>query len=361
MRRFIAAIGICMELFPLVVVAKDAPISRRDGFLLIWSALHRSVDKVSSSFDDVHAADKGYAEISFAKARGFFSDKDGKDPDTFRPKESLSLEAALLWLFRTRNVEGVFNKPVEIEDLRSVLDRYPIARLPQTGEPNTAAAILLSEADLLSLMRNLDADLKNEVHEISFYSEDFQGQGTAFGETFDMNAMTAAHRSLPYNTLINVTNVANGKSVTVRINDRGPYVEGRDLDLSLAAFTSIAERSSGKIQATIQRLGDVNVVGPCTRMGIYQSRIAKGVRLSPGVPHVLALGSPVNLHGSEPFVVRNVQYPDGNFSDQQDWVLPGENFHFVPSVEGQYVFYVDTKDGRGRTMDMHVVRCSEGQ
>ncbi|GAA3765329.1 septal ring lytic transglycosylase RlpA family protein [Salinactinospora qingdaonensis] len=72
-----------------------------------------------------------------------------------------------------------------------------------------------------------------------------QGQQTASGEYFDPSAMTAAHKTLPFDTMVRVTNTANGKSVTVRINDRGPYIPGRCIDLSTAAFEQIAPLSAG--------------------------------------------------------------------------------------------------------------------
>lgn len=86
----------------------------------------------------------------------------------------------------------------------------------------------------------------------SFYDEP---QMTADGETFDPDADTAAHRTLPFNTRLRVTNTANGQSVVVRINDRGPYVSGRCLDLSRAAFASIASTSDGTIAVTYSVLG----------------------------------------------------------------------------------------------------------
>lgn len=78
--------------------------------------------------------------------------------------------------------------------------------------------------------------------EASYYAEP---QGTANGEQFDPQAMTAAHKSLPFNSRVRVTNVANGKSITVRINDRGPFTGDRCLDLSKAAFGSIASLDTG--------------------------------------------------------------------------------------------------------------------
>lgn len=81
--------------------------------------------------------------------------------------------------------------------------------------------------------------------EASFYGADLAGSATANGETFDPNAMTAAHKTLPFDTNVQVTNPGNGQSVTVRINDRGPFVAGRCLDLSTAAFDQIIGTGSG--------------------------------------------------------------------------------------------------------------------
>ncbi|WP_306367540.1 septal ring lytic transglycosylase RlpA family protein [Nocardiopsis sp. CC223A] len=81
--------------------------------------------------------------------------------------------------------------------------------------------------------------------EASFYGADFAGRTTANGETFDPNAMTAAHKTLPFGTMVQVTNPDNGASVTVRINDRGPFIAGRCLDLSTAAFDQIIGTGAG--------------------------------------------------------------------------------------------------------------------
>jgi rare lipoprotein A len=81
--------------------------------------------------------------------------------------------------------------------------------------------------------------------EASFYGDGFHGATTASGETFDTYGMTAAHKTLPFDTMVKVTNPNNGKSVTVRINDRGPFIAGRCLDLSTAAFDEIIGTGSG--------------------------------------------------------------------------------------------------------------------
>ncbi len=69
----------------------------------------------------------------------------------------------------------------------------------------------------------------------SYYGNEFQGRLTANGERFDQNQMTAAHRTLPFGTKVRVKHVNNGREVVVRINDRGPFVDGRIIDLSRAA------------------------------------------------------------------------------------------------------------------------------
>ncbi|MBT2226618.1 septal ring lytic transglycosylase RlpA family protein [Nonomuraea sp. NEAU-A123] len=86
----------------------------------------------------------------------------------------------------------------------------------------------------------------------SFYDE---GQMTASGERFNPSALTAAHKTLPLGSRVRVTNPANGDSVTVRINDRGPYVGGRCLDLSAAAFSAIGNTGSGVMRVKYEVLG----------------------------------------------------------------------------------------------------------
>ncbi len=75
--------------------------------------------------------------------------------------------------------------------------------------------------------------------EASWYGPGFNGKKTANGETFNMNKLTAAHKKLPFGTKVKVTNLQNGKSVIVRINDRGPFVKGRIIDLSKKAAQQI--------------------------------------------------------------------------------------------------------------------------
>ena len=86
----------------------------------------------------------------------------------------------------------------------------------------------------------------------SYYGKEFHGRKTASGETFNMYALTAAHPNFPFGTICKVTNQSNGKSVVVKINDRGPFVEGRILDLSYKAADVIGGLRQGIINVKIE-------------------------------------------------------------------------------------------------------------
>ncbi|HID96011.1 MAG TPA: septal ring lytic transglycosylase RlpA family protein [Candidatus Latescibacteria bacterium] len=91
-----------------------------------------------------------------------------------------------------------------------------------------------------------------QVGVASYYGREFHGRPTSSGEIFDMFAFTAAHRNLPFGTRIKVTNLDNGRWVVVRVNDRGPFVEGRILDLSYAAAKKIGMISTGTARVRIE-------------------------------------------------------------------------------------------------------------
>jgi len=91
----------------------------------------------------------------------------------------------------------------------------------------------------------------------SFYGEEFHGRQTSSGEIFDMYEYTAAHKTLPFGTRLKVTNLANGRSVIVVVNDRGPFIPGRDLDLSYGAARKIGlvGMGVGKVKVRILKYG----------------------------------------------------------------------------------------------------------
>ncbi|HNY22339.1 MAG TPA: septal ring lytic transglycosylase RlpA family protein [Treponemataceae bacterium] len=88
----------------------------------------------------------------------------------------------------------------------------------------------------------------------SWYGEEFNGRPTSSGEIFDMNAMTAAHKTLPFGTMLELTNLSNGKKALVRVNDRGPFVESRDIDVSKAAAQALGMIGTGTTKVSIRRI-----------------------------------------------------------------------------------------------------------
>lgn len=90
----------------------------------------------------------------------------------------------------------------------------------------------------------------------SWYGPGLETNTTAGGEVFDMNQLTAAHPSLPFNTRVRVTNLKNKKSVVVRINDRGPFIKQRIIDLSMEAASRLDMLHSGIVRVKVEILGD---------------------------------------------------------------------------------------------------------
>ncbi len=94
-----------------------------------------------------------------------------------------------------------------------------------------------------------------ETGRASYYASQYQGRPTASGETYDMYGMTAAHPSLPFGTPIRVTNLENGRSVVVRVNDRGPFKPGRVVDVSFAAAQQLGLILNGSAAVQVDVLG----------------------------------------------------------------------------------------------------------
>ncbi|WP_111883991.1 septal ring lytic transglycosylase RlpA family protein [Acinetobacter sp. CFCC 11171] len=128
----------------------------------------------------------------------------------------------------------------------------------------TIAAKIEIPEDEPSVIEKLNTVASNTVRKFtqtgtaSWYGRQFHGRKTASGETFDMNALTAAHRSLPLNCFIRVTNRNNGKSVVVKVNDRGPFHGNRVLDLSYGAAKQLGITSAGTANVSIERVDGPN-------------------------------------------------------------------------------------------------------
>ena len=105
---------------------------------------------------------------------------------------------------------------------------------------------------------NISRENAYQIGMASYYGEKFHGRKTANGETFNMYKMTAAHRVLPLGTVIRVTHLTNGRRVVVKVNDRGPFVEGRVLDLSFAAALELEMVAAGSAEVMIEIVQEVD-------------------------------------------------------------------------------------------------------
>ena len=102
------------------------------------------------------------------------------------------------------------------------------------------------------ILTTLSAEVYKTGVTASYYAEDFHGKRTSNGERFNMNDYTCAHKSLPFDTILKVTNLANGKTCEVRVNDRGPFVATREIDLSKAAAIKLGMIGSGTTKVKLE-------------------------------------------------------------------------------------------------------------
>ena len=105
---------------------------------------------------------------------------------------------------------------------------------------------------------SVDVDTETEISGgmASYYGDELAGNRTASGERFNPSQLTAAHRTLPFGSMVRVTNISNGDSVVVRINDRGPFAHGRVIDVSQAAAREIGMHRSGTARVKLALLSD---------------------------------------------------------------------------------------------------------
>jgi rare lipoprotein A len=113
----------------------------------------------------------------------------------------------------------------------------------------------------LSLAGTAPANAQNLAH-ASYYGKELAGRKTASGERFNPSGMTAAHRSLPFGTRLKLTNPRNGRTVVVRINDRGPFVRGRTLDVSHGAANALGFAAQGTANLRVERYAGLSAEKP---------------------------------------------------------------------------------------------------
>ena len=153
---------------------------------------------------------------------------------------------------------------------------------------------------------SLELSSPDEIGLASWYGDPYHGRRAASGEVFDKEKLTAAHRTLPFETWVEVTNLASGKSVQVRINDRGPFIDGRIIDLSEAAAKQIDMWRAGVAQVSL------HVIGAPSSPPVYEQVIQPVAPL--GSPRTLAKPAPVT--GAQENPQRAYAVESGAFADR---------------------------------------------
>jgi rare lipoprotein A len=121
-------------------------------------------------------------------------------------------------------------------------------------EPVVTEDVVSVEEETITADRSLVEFVDKGNMKASWYGPGFHGRKTANGEVYDQMSFTAAHKSLKFGTLLKITNLKNNKSVVIRINDRGPYIHGRDLDLSKAAALELGIVRKGVAKMKVEEI-----------------------------------------------------------------------------------------------------------
>jgi rare lipoprotein A len=154
--------------------------------------------------------------------------------------------------------------------------RRVVARSPVSTSPAPAPETSAGEAKPPSAA-DANTEHPGEVFEegnASWYGAPFHGRRASNGEVYDMNKMTAAHRTLPFGTVVRVKNMTNGKTATVRITDRGPFVGNRIIDLSFAAAKEIESVGPGVVPVQLEILSAIDPSAGffCVQIGAFRDR-----------------------------------------------------------------------------------------
>lgn len=190
----------------------------------------------------------------------------GYEDKSFMPDKKVNLAEGLAMVIRTLDLTPDLKNNIDLSEAPAVdvqidswyapyialaMEKFALFQ-SSNGEVFPRDPLLRGQlANILYRFLDRESSLV-EYGNASFYAGRFQGQRTAFGNSFNNEMLTAAHRKLPFGSLVEVTNLYNGKTVKVEIDDRGPYVPGRIIDLSRSAFETLDYLGRGVIQVKIE-------------------------------------------------------------------------------------------------------------
>lgn len=158
--------------------------------------------------------------------------------------------------FRPESIPAPSTKPLPTDPPARPLDHAPGAPIPQQQQQQQQQPNPTPDAKQAAVKP------KAQKGKASFYGAMFHGRSTASGERYDQNSLTAAHRTLPMGTRVKVKNLSNGREVVVRINNRGPYVKGRIIDLSSRAAKDLRMTGAGVVPVEVTVMPKETVQNP---------------------------------------------------------------------------------------------------
>lgn len=220
----------------------------------------------SPIFSDVTSDDWFANYVKTAKGKKIIS---GYEDYTFRPSQAVNLVETLKLYFESKNAVNSIDFPEQNDVFKDTpkdswyLKYTTLANSKETLDISAKNEIFpdkkMTRGEFAEIIYRLkqSEEKGSRFGKATFYGKAVQGHGTASGDRFDMNGLTAAHRTLPFGTLIEVTNLSNGKKIEVKITDRGPYGPGRVLDLSSAAFGKLAPLGAGVIRVQYRQIDTI--------------------------------------------------------------------------------------------------------
>lgn len=227
-------------------------VTRAEALKMILASSKKEVSDGSGlTFSDVVESDWFHSYLNTALNLGIIS---GYADGTFKPNETVNRVEALKMLLQARDIELSEGDEWYEKYLDFAIEH---ALIVPDANGDYLPSNHVSRGELSEMIYRLYKDAYSGAVEYggaTWYGGRFIGTGTASGDIYDADQLTAAHKTLPFGTIVKVTNLSNGLSVTVKINDRGPYRDGYVIDLSTSAFEKIANLSTGVLNVRVETL-----------------------------------------------------------------------------------------------------------
>jgi rare lipoprotein A len=241
----------------------DQEISRAEALKIsmLSAGIEIEDNDIELNFSDI---DESSWFVSFIKTAIDLGIISGYSNNKFYPDKNINLAEGLKIIIESFNIKNpdLFQTETEYDDWFEKYFEISREDALLLNLENINPDYELTRGDLAGIIYQAIKFTENPEYTVvsskvcraTYYGYDFAGHNTASGEPYNPEELTAAHKELPFGTLVRVTNLENHKSVIVRINDRGPFTKGLEIDLSQAAFSEIANISQGVIDAQMEVL-----------------------------------------------------------------------------------------------------------